>query len=203
MLGVLQCAAKHGKSCECCFDANLLFPQCGPCTVPDRNMSYAGRIMSYADLTMSHVDVQMVHLASTHSPKSEHSVPIRYKRGATWTHRHVTDIETTRRVEIAIGCTPGIIWERWLLVRIWESFNNWLGYMQTEERSGNLCVVLRLMPASEDVAFSLEQFRSESFVEATRQFYGPEYRWRSEVGEWVLGSEWEEIWDESENAARN
>ena len=59
-------------------------------------------------------------------------------------------------------------------------------------------MILRLMPANNEIATMLEQFRLESFVEATRSYYGSEYRWRSEVGKWVLGDEWARTWDEGE-----
>jgi hypothetical protein len=70
--------------------------------------------------------------------------------------------------------------------------------MQEKQGSGRLSVVLRLMPASEEIATMVEQFRSIYFVEGIWSFYKPEHRWRSEVGKWVLGDEWVQTWDEGE-----
>ena len=179
MQAVVQCAAHGGATCDGNRELNLLMPVE---EVPDSEAHSPA-----ANLHTLRRDVRYV--PDIHCPFTSH-------KGLHALIDRNMPPNTRRKVEVAIGCTEGIKTENHEFVQLWSVFYHWVRWLQLIDTPGQVDMVLRLMPANDEIAALFQDYRTRAYADHIRWSFGQHQNWKCEIGEWVLGDEWVETWAE-------
>ena len=179
MKAVLECAGNGGATCDGNRYLNVLIPME---KVPDTAV--------FSSAAYFHTLRRESHdLPDIHCPFTSHD-------GLHALIDRNMPPNTRRKVEVAIGCTEGIKTEKDEFVQSWSVFYHWVKWLQLIDTPGQVDMVLRLMPANDEIAALFQDFRTQAYADQIRWSFGQHQKWKVEIGEWVLGDEWVGTWAE-------